>query len=189
MFELQIESERMRKTTAALIGVGALLALAGVTTAHAASNELPTVAKVDLKRYLGKWYEISKYPAWFEKDCDRDTTAEYSLKEDGDIEVVNSCTTKEGKRKVSKGTAKIVDSETNAKLKVTFFWPFYGKYWIIDLDPNYQWVVVGEPSRKYLWVLSRTPKLDDKLYREIADRLPAKGYDPVKLVPMKQTSK
>ncbi len=176
----------MKPRTLFLLGVGALMAIAATNYAHADDSELQTVPKVDLKRYLGKWYEISKYPAWFEKDCDRDTTAEYSLKDNGDIEVVNSCTTKEAKRKASKGTAKIVDQKSNAKLKVTFFWPFYGKYWIIDLDPDYQWVVVGEPSRKYLWILSRSPKLDQHVYDAIVSRLPAKGYDPSKLVPMKQ---
>jgi len=143
---------------------------------------LPVVGKVDLNRYLGKWYEIARYPAWFQKGCVH-ATAEYSLLDDGKIQVVNRCykDNREGALKESKGKAEVVDTTTNAKLKVWFFWPFKGNYWIIDLSPDYQWAVVGEPSRKYLWILSRTPVLDDAVYQDILARLPGKGYDPDKL--------
>jgi lipocalin len=80
-----------------------------------------------------------------------------------------------------KGKAEVVDTTTNAKLKVWFFWHFKGNYWIIDLNPDYQWAVVGEPSRKYLWILSRTPTMDEAVYQGILGRLPLKGYDPDKL--------
>ena len=87
----------------------------------------------------------------------------------------------DGPLKEAKGKAEIVDPATHAKLKVWFFWPFKGNYWIIDLDENYQWVVVGEPSRNYLWILSRTPAMNPDLYHPIAQKLPRKGYDPEKL--------
>ena len=125
------------------------------------NSPLTGVDSVDLQRYLGKWYEIASYPAWFQKDC-TGSTADYSLLPDGKIEVINRCRkdSLDGPLKESKGKAEVVDTATNAKLKVWFFWPFKGNYWIIDLDPDYQWAVVGEPSRKYLWILSRTPTME-----------------------------
>jgi apolipoprotein D and lipocalin family protein len=143
---------------------------------------LTVVDSVDLKRYLGKWHEIASYPAWFAKDCTA-TTAEYTLLPDGKIQVVNRCRKGriDGPVKESKGKAEVIDPTTNAKLKVWFFWPFRGNYWIIDLDENYQWAVVGEPTRKYLWILSRTPRMEEKVYQAIVSRLPEKGYDPTKL--------
>lgn len=150
-----------------------------VPTRAADKQPLEVVDSVDLERYLGRWYEIASYPAWFQKNCTA-VTADYSLREDGLIEVINSCRKKtlDGKLKQSKGRAKVVDETTNAKLKVSFFGPFWGPYWIIDLDPEYRWAVVGAPSRKYLWILSRTPQMDQTVYDEIVSRLPAKGYDP-----------
>lgn len=150
----------------------------------AADERLPlTVVKhVDLEKYLGKWYEIASYPAWFQKDCTA-STAEYSLMPNGRIQVVNSCRKKtlDGPLKQSRGKAEVVDMESNAKLKVWFFWPFKGNYWIIDLDPDYRWAVVGEPKRKYLWILSRTPEMDRETYESILSRLTAKHYDPDRL--------
>jgi len=152
--------------------------------AGAAKSDSPltVVDVVDLNRYLGMWYEIASYPSWFQKGC-TGSTAEYSLLSDGKIQVINRChkDSLEGPLKVSKGKAEVVDAATNAKLKVWFFWPFKGNYWIIDLSPDYQWVVVGEPSRKYLWILSRTPTMDEAVYQEILERLPQKGYDPAGL--------
>lgn len=146
------------------------------------STELKTVSSVDLNRYVGKWYEIARYPNRFEKDCISDVTAQYTLRPDGKIEVVNSCRKADGKMKSSKGSAKIADKQSNAKLKVTFFWPFYGDYWIIELDPEYRYAVVSEPGRKYLWILSRTPKLDPAVYDAITTRLRQNGFDPDRLV-------
>ena len=148
---------------------------------------LQTVQHVDLNRYQARWYEIARYPNWFEKKCDRDVTAEYSKKDNGDIRVVNTCVTQSGKINQSVGTAKIVDKSTNAKLKVTFFWPFYGNYWVIDLGDNYEYAVVGEPSRDYLWILSRTPMMPDSVYRQITDGLTVKEYQSSKLVKTRQT--
>ena len=155
----------------------AFVASAGVATAK--EPELTAVDSVELDRYLGEWYEIASYPAWFQRGCTA-VTARYSLRDDGRIKVVNSCRkgSLDGKLKQSTGRAKVVDMETNAKLKVSFFGPFWGNYWIIDLDPDYQWAVVGEPKRKYLWILSRNRSMDDETYESILDRLENKGYDP-----------
>ena len=168
-----------------MIRVTALLTLLLVGTtaqASASSSEPSTVESVDLERYLGTWYEIASYPAWFQKDCTA-VTAEYSLRDDGLISVVNSCRKKtlNGKLKQSTGRAKIIDTGRNSKLKVSFFGPFWGPYWIIDLDENYQWAVVGVPNRKYLWILSRTPQMDEDTYAGILDRLVDQGYDPSRL--------
>ena len=161
----------------------AMLALTAVLFGCAGKKPaLETVASVDIERYLGKWYEIAGYPAWFQKGCTA-STAEYTLLPDGTIRVTNRCRKggPDGPLKEANGKAEVVDKETYAKLKVWFFWPFKGNYWIIDLDENYQWVVVGEPSRNYLWILSRTPQMDPDLYRRITETLPQKGYDPEKL--------
>jgi apolipoprotein D and lipocalin family protein len=156
--------------------IGTVVALVA-NTGWAKQPALEVVDHVDLDRYLGTWYEIASYPAWFQKNCTA-VTAEYSLRDDGLIRVVNSCRkgSLDGPLKRSTGRAKVVDQTTNAKLKVSFFGPFWGDYWIVDLDPEYRWAVVGVPSRKYLWILSRTPTMDDALYREIVGRLPERGY-------------
>jgi apolipoprotein D and lipocalin family protein len=138
---------------------------------------LRVVPHVDLKRYAGSWHEVARLPNRFQKACASDTVATYELKPDGKISVSNQCTTAEGKVKTAKGTAKLASSSgPNTKLRVTFFWPFYGDYWIIDLDPEYRWAVIGEPSRKYFWVLSREPVLDDRVMAGILERARAQGY-------------
>jgi apolipoprotein D and lipocalin family protein len=165
----------------------ALFGAFSMAQASSAQGPLQSVENVDLNRYTGRWYEIAKYPNRFEAKCDRNITATYALRSDGKISVVNACMTREGKLTQANGWAKVVDQKTGSKLKVTFFWPFFGDYWIIDLGPNYEYAVVGEPGRKYLWILSRTAKMDAKLYAEITGRLAAKGYDATKLEPVKQT--
>lgn len=144
--------------------------------------ELQTVKSVDLNRYVGKWYEIASFYQRFQKGCVA-STALYSLREDGDIDVLNECRLKtfDGKLKKAKGKARVVDTITNAKLKVSFFWPFWGKYWIIDLGENYEYAVVGHPSRDYLWILSRTPTLDENVLSGILERLKSQHYDLSKL--------
>ena len=153
-----------------------------VAMAAGAEAPLSVVQKVDLDRYLGQWFEIASYPAWFARNC-TGVTADYSLREGGGIKVVNRCfkNSLDGQLKEARGRAKVVDSETNAKLKVSFFGPFWGNYWIVDLDPEYRWAVVGEPKRKYLWILIRTPSLDKDTLDGILSRLPAKGYDANRL--------
>lgn len=154
----------------------------GVQTQAAECDPLETVPYVDLNRYLGTWYEIASFPQRFQKGCVA-TKATYSLREDGKIDVLNECRIDsfDGKLKQAHGFAKVVDKDTNAKLKVTFFWPFYGKYWIIDLDENYEYAVVGHPNRKYLWILSRSPQMNEQLYQEIVQRAEDKCFDTNKL--------
>ena len=151
--------------------------------AFAADQKAPgTVHFVDLKQYAGKWYEIARYPNRFQKKCVSTVTATYKLRKDGKVEVINECKQANGKFKTTKGSARVVDKATNAKLKVTFFWPFSGDYWILDLDPDYNYAVVGEGKRKYLWVLSRTPEMDPETYTQILDRISTQGYDTAKLI-------
>lgn len=170
----------MKKKWKVLIVVGAVAALAKWALAES-RPELKTVAHVDLTKYLGKWYEIARYPNRFERKCSSDVTANYSHKPNGKIEVVNSCREADGKTDVSRGEAKVADTTTNAKLKVTFFKPFYGDYWILDLAPDYSYAVVGEPSRKYLWILSRAPHMPAETYEAITARLPQLGYEASRL--------
>ena len=143
-------------------------------------NDLETVAKVELEKYLGKWYEIAHLPAGFQNGCNQ-TTATYTLLDNGNVSVLNECL-KNGKYKKAKGTAKVVDKLTGAKLKVTFFWPFYGDYWIIKLGENYDYAVVGTPNRKYLWILSRTPEMDQRLYSELIGFAKFKGFNTNNLI-------
>jgi len=141
---------------------------------------LEVVPHVELEKYLGKWYEIAHLPAKFQEGCN-ETTATYRLSKDDSISVLNQCT-KNGKMKQAKGKAKVVDKNSNAKLKVTFVWPFYGDYWIIKLGNDYDYSVVGTPNRKYLWILSRTPQMDDKLYSQLIEYVKSKGFDVNKLI-------
>jgi apolipoprotein D and lipocalin family protein len=144
---------------------------------------LPTVAHVDLARYLGRWYEVARLPVPFEKNCEH-VTAEYSQRADGTIRVVNTCHkgAVHGPVKKATATARPVDA-TNAKLKVQFFWPFEGDYWILDLDQaDYQYALVGEPSRKSLWLLSRQPQLTPDVRRHLTDRARELGFPVEKLI-------
>ena len=144
--------------------------------------ELAVVPRVEIDRYLGTWYEIARYPNRFQKGCVA-ATADYSMRDDGKIRVVNACRegSLNGPIKHIEGKAWVVDRETNAKLRVRFFWPFRGAYWIIDLGQDYEYAVVGHPKRKYLWVLSRTPEMSPELYQAIVERLIEQGYDPGRL--------
>jgi apolipoprotein D and lipocalin family protein len=146
------------------------------------SQILQTVPTVDIKEYSGKWYEIASYPQRFQKGC-HCTTAEYTLSEKGYLIVENRCNrgSVDGKRSYIKGKAFVEKNSGNAKLKVQFFWPLRAKYWIIDLAADYSYAVVSHPNKKYLWILSRTPKMNDKVYREIISRLKEKGFDTTKL--------
>jgi apolipoprotein D and lipocalin family protein len=175
-----------------LMTVGAILLVLMVSAGSAAAESttrqpLRTVDSVDLSRYSGTWYEIARYPNRFQRDCQSDTTAEYTLRKDGKVQVLNSCRQKDGKTKTARGTAKVADKTTNAKLRVTFFWPFYGDYWVIGLSPDYRYAIVGEPKRKYLWILSRTPEMDEGTYKEALEQIRAAGYDPDKLLKTRQS--
>jgi apolipoprotein D and lipocalin family protein len=166
-----------------LVSTFTILILLAAREGRPAELQAPkTVPFVDLKKYLGTWYEIARYPNRFQKKCVSDVRATYSLMSDGKVSVVNQCVQANGKMKTAKGRANVVDHTGNAKLKVTFFWPFYGDYWILDLDPDYTFAVVGEQDRKYLWILSRTPEIDSTLYNEILERITNQGYDTSKLI-------
>jgi apolipoprotein D and lipocalin family protein len=146
-------------------------------------QDLPVVPKVDLLRYSGTWYEIATIPSWFQRDCTA-STAEYVPQPDGTIQVINSCRVgaPDGPARSVEGRARVVDPATNAKLSVQFQWPFSGDYWIVALDPEYRYAMVGHPSRDYLWILSRTPALPDATYAGLLDRARELGYDPRRVV-------
>ena len=147
-------------------------------TTSCTSQSLETVSFVDLEKYQGKWYEIAAFPQRFQKGC-HCTTATYTKSEKGYIIVENRCNIDSisGKESYIKGKAFIDPDTGNSKLKVQFFWPFKGKYWIIDLAEDYSYAVVGHPNRKYLWILSRTPSMDQKTYEAILKRLKEKDFD------------
>jgi apolipoprotein D and lipocalin family protein len=144
---------------------------------------LTTVEQVDLNKYVGLWYELAKIPNSFQDQCAYGTTAEYRIDEDGDIVVINSCYDEKGKIDVAEGLAKVVDKKSNAKLEVSFvsffgIRPFWGDYWIIGLDEDYKWAVIGTPTRKYGWILSRTPSLPDDTMQKIFSLLKSQHYNP-----------
>lgn len=140
-----------------------------------------TVKSVDLPRYMGKWYAIASLPAWFQKNCTC-VTADYSLEGDH-VKVVNACRkgSSEGTLKVSTAKAFVVPDTGNSQLKVQFFWPFKGDYWVIALDEEYRWALVSHPCKKYLWILSRTPKMDKKTYDMLVGMAKLNGYHVEKL--------
>lgn len=153
------------------------------------NKPLATVDRVDLERYSGTWFEIARLPQWFQRGC-YNSTASYSLNEDGSVRVVNRCQ-REGKPpSQAEGTARVVPGSANTKLKVRFDnWisrliPTIteGNYWILALDQDYQTVVIGEPSREYLWILSRSPELPDDQYQALVDVADSKGFPVAELV-------
>jgi apolipoprotein D and lipocalin family protein len=160
-----------------LLLVGVLVAGCASTTERLKLPPLTSVAQVDVNRYLGTWYEIASFPQSFQKDC-TGTTANYTALDDGDLRVENRCRKKslDGPEDVAVGRARVVDKVTNSRLEVSFFRPFWGAYWIIDLAEDYSYAVVGHPGRDYLWILSRTPTLPDDVYQGILARLEAKAY-------------
>jgi apolipoprotein D and lipocalin family protein len=177
-------NEELGETMKIAIVLGFLI-FAGTAAAGRAAAEtkpLEVVPFVDIRKYIGTWYEIATIPQRFQKGC-VGVTAQYSLREDGDIEVINTCRqgTLDGKVRAVHGKAWVMDKKTNAKLRVRFFWPFSGAYWIIGLDADYQWAIVGHPNRNYLWILSRTPRMEDALYEELLKLIAAKGYDLSKI--------
>lgn len=154
---------------------------------------LATIASLDVPRYMGTWYEIAKYPNWFQKKCIGNTRADYSLQPDGAVRVVNRCLTQDGEISEAIGAARQVGPATSPKLEVRFaplwlsFLPVvWGDYWVIDLDDDYQLAAVSEPDRDYLWVLSRTPQVDQKAYDGLLQRLTEKGFDLGKLETTRQ---
>lgn len=154
----------------------------------AKSQDKPSVvSKVDLNRYKGKWYEIARLPNFFEKKL-KCTSATYILREDGKITVVNSghYIADPQKKSSSEGVAWIPDKNSPAKLKVRFFWPFSGDYWIMELDKDYRYVLVGEPSLKYLWILAREKTMDDSTYKMLLKRAIDNGYNVESIIRVEQ---
>ena len=162
-----------------------LLAFVSITilfTACSSKNPpLQTVQKVEINRYLGTWYEIARYEHFFEKDC-KNVSANYSTLDEDTIKVINRCTNiQTNEKKEALGRAYAIDN-TNSKLKVSFFRPFYGDYWVLILDKNYEYVVVGTPSREYLWILARTSKIDEKIKNQLLEKIKTLGFDTQKLI-------
>ncbi len=166
-----------------IVAVIALLAsCALVKRGTAPEAPLETVAHVDLNRYLGLWYEIGRYPNSFQKSC-LGSTALYTARPDGEIDVLNSCRDKQdGSLREAKGRAWVVDKDSNARLNVSFFWPFRGDYWIINLGQEYEYAVVGTPDRKYLWILSRTPAMHPEILAKILENVEKQGFVRNKLL-------
>ncbi len=154
------------------------------------AQPLQTVKQVDLERYAGKWYEIASYPHSFQRGC-HCTTAEYTFTGKRYLSVVNTCRRDSSTGKIStiKGRIFVKKNSGNAKLRVRFFWPFCAKYWIIELASDYSYAVVGHPNRKSLWILSRKPQMDEKVYKTIVAGLKDKGYDYGGLVVTQQDCK
>jgi len=156
---------------------------ASSTTERLHLPPLQTVARVDLSRYVGTWYEIASFPQSFQRGC-TGTTATYTLRADGDVDVLNRCRkgSLDGKESSALGRARVVDGATNAKLEVSFFRPFWGDYWIVDLADDYSYAVVGHPGRDYLWILARAPAMAEATFQGIVARLQATGYETSRLV-------
>ncbi|HVF68499.1 MAG TPA: lipocalin family protein [Pyrinomonadaceae bacterium] len=179
----------MRKTIAA----AGLLVLFASTLVRADKKEktpLSVVPFVDLTRYSGRWYEIARLPNRFEEKCAADVTAEYTVLGDSRLKVVNRCRRKDGGASEAEGVAKLADKGgASSRLKVRFapgflsFLPVvWGNYQVIELAPDYGHALVGEPGRKYLWILSRTPRMDEETYGRLTERAAAEGFDVTKLV-------
>jgi apolipoprotein D and lipocalin family protein len=177
------------KPPAGICFAGLVLLAMGISTSAWAQQPVRTVEAVDLARYTGEWFELARFSNRFQRPCAGNVKATYETRPDGRLDVINQCRTTEGTTTTAKGVARVVDERTRAKLKVRFapaflsFLPFvWGDYWIIGLDPEYRWVVVGSPDREYLWILSRTPSLDQAAYDEAVSRARENGFDTSRLV-------
>lgn len=173
---------------AGIVGLGtALTGCAHLLNRHpVGNNSVPQPAKtVDVQRYLGQWFEIARYEQSFQKGC-TSVSANYRLRSDGSIDVVNRCRRPDGKWDEARGRAKIVDRTTNAKLKVSFFGPFYGDYWVLDHADDYSWSIVGEPSGRYLWILARSATPPESEVADLIGKARTMGYDTSMLLRTKQ---
>ena len=176
--------------TAAVWLALALIAFAAIAPAHAEPAPLQSVPSVDVPRYMGTWHEIAKYPNWFQRKCASSTQATYLLQADGRVQVLNRCKTDKGEWTEALGAARQIGGPNSPRLKVrfapewlSFIRLVWGDYWIIDLDPDYQWVVVSEPKREYLWILSRTPQMPAAIYQELLGKLHDRGFDLKRIEP------
>ena len=178
------------------LGAALLVGLGAATMLYAQTPNLVTVDKVQLDRYLGVWYEVARKPMYFQRKCDRDVSATYTLNENGNVTVDNRCVTKNGQAQGSIGEAFVQNPPFNSKLKVSFLpeavrWLPIGRgdYWILKLDDDYQTVLVGEPQRKYLWVLSRQPHADASVIEDYLNYAKSVGYDLSDLIYTKHSKK
>ncbi|MEJ2897873.1 lipocalin family protein [Acinetobacter sp. NS-4] len=178
------------------VGGAVLLGLGMATMAYAQTKPLQTVEKLELDKYLGVWYEVARKPLYFQNKCDRDVTATYTLNENGNVAVDNRCYSKDGSLNQSIGEAFVQNAPFNSKLKVSFLpdairWLPVGRgdYWVLKIDDDYQTVLVGEPRRKYMWVLSRSPQPDQAVVNEYLEYAKSVGYDVGDVIHTKQTMK
>lgn len=178
------------------VGGVVLIGLGMATMAYAKNKTLHTVEKIELDKYLGVWYEVARKPMYFQNKCDRDVSATYTLNENGNIGVDNRCYTKDGQLNESVGEAFIQNAPFNTKLKVSFLpesvrWLPVGRgdYWVLKIDDAYQTVLVGEPRRRYLWVLSRSAQPNQAVVKEYLDYAQSIGYDISDVIHTKQTQK
>ena len=159
-----------------LLRRAAMLAVSLLAACSTPHTPLPTAQSVELDRYYGTWYEIALLPNRFQAMCVSDTRALY--RREGDhVSVVNQCRTADGTIEQVEGIAKVVADSKGAKLRVSFFRPFYGDYWILELDPDYRWALIGEPGRTYAWILAREPSLDAATLERLLARAAALGFD------------
>ena len=173
----------MSKTYLVLLGA-ILFFLSFSGYSQTVDTPVKTIASLDVPRYMGTWYEIAKFPNWFQKKCTSNTQAVYSLRSDGDLKVLNSCKTADGAISQAEGHARQIGAKDSPKLEVRFapawlsFFPMvWGDYWVIDLDADYQLAAVSDAKREYLWVLSRTPQVNAKAYDALLARLKAQHID------------
>jgi apolipoprotein D and lipocalin family protein len=181
-------AQRLLNVPGKCLAVGLLVWLSWLGPTQAEPTPLQAVPSVDVPRYMGTWHEVAKYPNWFQRKCASSTQATYSLQADSRVHVQNRCKTDKGEWTEAMGAARQIGGPTSAKLKVRFapewlsFIPMvWGDYWIIELDPQYQWVVVSEPQREYLWILSRTPQMPAATYQALLAKLDVLGFDLKKI--------
>jgi apolipoprotein D and lipocalin family protein len=162
--------------------IAAALAACSQPVYRTSREPLRTVASVDLNRYAGRWFEIYRLPNSFENAACNTVTADYAPRADGLIQVVNTCVMADGEVDRSRGVARVVDPASRSRLEVSFFRPFWGNYWIIELSDDYSWAMVAEPSGKYLWLLARVPKLSSAEEEQALKRMTELGYPVDKLI-------
>ena len=179
-----------------VVGGAVLVGLGMATMAYAQTKPLHVVEKVELDKYLGVWYEVARKPMYFQNKCDRDVSATYTLNENGNIAVDNRCYAQDVKLNQSSGEAFVQNAPFNSKLKVSFLpesirWLPVGRgdYWILKIADDYQTVLVGEPKRKYMWVLSRSAQPDPAVVKEYLDYAQSVGFDLSDIIHTKQTQK
>lgn len=164
-----------------------LILITNISIAQDKMIDKTVVKDLDLNKYMGTWYEIARFDHFFERDL-VGVTASYSFRDDGLIEVINRGfeDSLDGERTEAIGKVKIPDPTEPTKLKVSFFWIFYSDYFIMELDKDYQWAVIGSSSDSYLWILSRTPQIAEELYTSLLKGLRKRGYDTNQLIKVKQ---